>query len=491
MSDIIHEGFNITRSAKRQTAKQNFYHFLQLFWKAVVPGEAPVWNWHIEYLCQQLQAINDRVAQRLPKLYDYYIINVPPGSSKSTIGTIAYPIWCWVNDPTQRFICASYAEDIAIDLANKAMRILEDEEFKALFPEMSLLKRKNLTHLENFYGGERYTAATGSAVTGKHAHQIIIDDPLNPKKAVSDVELKIATDYVTQTLSTRMVDKQVTPTIIIMQRLHELDPTGYILSKQAEGLRVKHICLPGEVDPKLDNVKPAGLKRYYVNGLFDPVRQSPEVLQQMRSSLGSYGYAGQFLQNPAPAEGGLLKKEWFRIVTTPPPAGVVVNFVVDGAYEEKRKGLHNDPTGLMAYYMFRNEMFIVGMESVYKDMPELVAYIPIFCRKYGYSSRSVIRVEPKANGISVIQTLRQGTQLNVVKGRPPKDNKETRVRAISAKIESGRVNLHLGGWNEEFLNQCAAFPNARHDEMVDLLAEAAERELLQDSGWYGFKRVTR
>jgi predicted phage terminase large subunit-like protein len=416
---------NIQDSAKRTLCQRSFYDFIRVFWADVIQ-EPPVYNWHIEYLANELQQIGERVARREPKEYDYVIVNISPGSSKSTIASIMYPIWCWTIDKTQRFICASYAEDIALDLANKATRIITSETFKRLFPEIGM-KRMSLSHMENKWGGERYTAATGSAVTGKHAHQIIIDDPLNPKKAASEIELKAANEYVSSTLSTRMVDKTITPTIVIMQRLHELDTTGYLLGKQEEGLKIKHICLPGE---QSGNIKPAELASKYVDGLFDPKRLSREVLDSMKVTLGSYGYAGQVGQNPAPEGGGIFKEAWFEIVDRVNiPKHCVVKFRLDTAYTDKQK---NDPSGFLAYYMDGGFMYVVHFEAVYKEFPELLKYIPIYVRRHGYGPRSIIKVEPKACFVA-------GTMVRTDKGMRPIEQIQVGDWVLSHDPKSGET----------------------------------------------------
>jgi predicted phage terminase large subunit-like protein len=476
--ELLKNNINIQDSALRKLCQTSFFEFVKTFWSAVVTEE-PVWNWHIPYLCHTLQQVGERVRDRLPKEYDYIIINVPPGSSKSTIASIMYPAWCWCIDPTQRFICASYADDISLDLANKSLRIFKSPLFKRIFPDV-VLKREALSHVENEMGGERYTSSTGSAVTGKHAHQIIIDDPLNPKKAASEQELKIAKSFVFETLSTRKVDKKVSATLVIMQRLHELDTTGEILKKEEEGMRIKHICLPGELSPM---VKPAGLATMYKDGLFDPVRLGAQELADMRVNLGSYGYSGQVMQNPTPEGGGILKLDWFEVIDGLVPRNVTVNIRVDPAYTDKNK---NDPTGLLAYYIHRGNVYIVNFAAVYKEFPDLLKLIPTYAATHGATIRSRLRVEPKASGLSIVQSLRKVRGLNVLVGKPPKDDKTSRANAMAATCEQGRVKLHRGQWNSAFLHELSSFTNAAHDEAVDLLSAVILEELALAG--YGWKR---
>lgn len=465
---------------KAKVCRASFYDFLQMFWPVFVTEE-PIWNWHIKYLCDHLQGIAERVKNRQPPEYQYEIINIPPGSSKTSIITIAYPLWCWTIDPSQRFICASYALDIADDSAKKTLRILESSLWAEVFPELAPI-RKALSHIEITPGGERYTAATGSAVTGKHAHQIIYDDPLNPKKAASETELKEATDFLSQTLSQRKVSRSLTPTVLVMQRLDEQDPTGYLLGKQNEGLTVRQICLPGELTK---DVRPAEVAAYYANGLFDPVRLTKQNLLEARAVLGSYGYAGQILQSPTPAEGGIIKREWLRVVGRQMPANAVVKFRIDTAYTDDDS---NDACGFLAYYMEQGVMYILNYEHRRLTMPELLEFIPTWVKANGYSRQSTIKIEPKANGISVVQMLEKIPGLNVVRGKAPRDGKDVRLKANSATIEAGKVILHVGPWNEHFIHEVCAFPKAAHDEAVDCLNDAMEEEFIRGS-WYGVRRA--
>jgi predicted phage terminase large subunit-like protein len=460
--------------------KDSFFEFVQEFWREVV-NEVPVWNWHIEYLSDLLQGIAERVKRREPAEYDYYIINIPPGSSKSTIVSIMYPMWCWSIDPTQRFICSSYANDIALDLAEKSRRVFRSEKYQKYFPDVRIdQENESKSRFKNLVGGERYATSTGANITGVHAHQIIIDDPINPMKAASEVERNTANKYIDETLSTRKVDKLMTPTIMIMQRLHENDCTGHLIAK---GVNVLYICLPAE---ESEYIRPQTLRKYYSDGLFDPVRLNRSAISKLRLQLGSYGASGQLDQLPSPAEGGILKKAWFEIVDKNIPRNATVKFKIDTAYTDKQK---NDPSGFFAYYVENGFMYVVNAEEQFLEFPELKKYIPVYCNTHGYSARSTIKVEPKASGKSVVQELKNIPNLNILEDRIPKDDKVTRANAASPICESGKVKLHRGAWNDYFLNQIAAFPNGLHDEQVDNLSSAVKEEYINNRDDYQYKRV--
>jgi len=438
-----------------------------------------VWNWHIEKLCGVLQGIGERVKARLPAEYEYVVINLPPGSSKSTIISIMYPMWCWTIDATQRFICTSYAGDISVDLADRSRRIFWSDKYRRYFPELLIdVENEAKSNFRNTLGGERYATSTGAAITGKHAHQILIDDNQNPQKAGSDVARLEANSYLGETLSTRKVDKVISAVIFVQQRLHEDDSTGFILE---QGGRILHICLPAELS---DAVRPVAWREYYVDGLLDPVRLSREVIKGLRKQLGSYAASSQLDQLPSPAEGGILKKFWFEVVDRHVPGGAVVKFKLDTAYTKKTT---NDPTGFFAYFMEAGQMYVVNAEEQYMELPQLKKYLPVYCMRHGYSGKSTVKIEPKASGIDLYNEMKSIEGLNVMQDRSPKDDKITRAHSISARVEAGKVVLLRGAWNEAFLNQVGAFPNAKHDEHVDNLCSAVLEEFQQKV--YRYKRV--
>lgn len=451
-----------------EKCRESFFYFVQTFWDVIIKEE-PVYNWHIPYLCEELQALAVSIVNRQDKPYDL-IINIPPGTTKSTITTIMFPAWLWTQDPTIRIITNSYSMDLSIEHSIKSRDIILSDKYKRLFPDVVLRRDKAAkSSYENTATGARYTTSTGGTITGKHAHIIINDDPLNPSQAASDTDRTNANEH-TKTLASRKVDKKNTPTITIMQRLHEMDVTGYILSKKGD--TVKHICLPAELT---DNVKPATLRERYKGGLLDPVRLSREVLSEQLIDLGSRGYAGQFEQNPVADGGNIVKREWFKHITPSEFHRIhgdePIVFFVDTAYTDKTS---NDPTGLIATCKIGNDLYITHAQKVNMKFPELVRFIPQYVAAQGYSRHSTIRIEPKANGLSVIDQLQEITGLNVTKTPSPTEAKETRLNAASPTIECGRVVLVDGAWNEPYIDELCGFPAKPHDEYVDVTCYAID-----------------
>ncbi len=450
-----------------ELCRRNFYVFIQEFWSEVIQ-ETPIWNWHIEFIAKKLQQYGLMVKAREHKKSDL-IINVPPGTSKSTICTIMFPVWCWTIDPSMRILTASYSADLSMDHAVKSRDIIQSDKFRRYFPDLKIrIDQNNKSYYKNTFGGERYATSVGGTITGKHAHILIVDDPINPKGAKSAALLKEANNFMDHTLSSRKVDKAVTPTILIMQRLSESDPTQNMLDK--EGKSIEHICLPASDD---GSVSPSSAADYYVNGLLDPIRLSQSILNEAKSDLGSYDFAGQYQQRPAPSEGGLIKKDYFEIVDRLPNNTSTTNAYIDTAYTAKQE---NDPSGILSVRKIGNIMYVVRYDEVRAEFSELCEHIENHLDVYG-TAQSRIYVEPKASGKSVVQYLRKQTKLNVIEYTMPEGDKVARTNANQPIMEGQRVKLLKGSWNARFMDALAMFPNAKHDEAVDCLNMAIEQEL--------------
>jgi predicted phage terminase large subunit-like protein len=235
---------------------------------------------------------------------------------------------------------------------------------------------------------------------------------------------------------------------------------------------VRWICLPAEIS---ERVRPADAQNLYRDGLLDPVRMPQPVLDSIKVDLGSYGYAGQFDQAPAPAGGGMVKRDWF-----PRYSGPVVGerkFYLDTAYTAKQSG---DPSGILGGVRRDGDLLLTSYTSVRLEFPELVRFIPQHIEQNGGSRQATVVVEPKASGLSVIQELRRHTALTVIEDKLPPGDKVTRTAAQSATYEAGRVRLpEFAAWVDGFLDELAVFPAGKHDEAVDCLNGLARRMLLR------------
>jgi predicted phage terminase large subunit-like protein len=464
--------------------RDSFYQFFLEFWETIEAVEL-VPNWHIRYLCDQLQEVYTiwEAKQAQPDV----LINVPPGTSKSTTVTQLFPAWLWLKKPSIRILSSSFAAPLAISHAVKTRLCLKSPKFARLFPGHLEFQddQDGKTDYRNTALGQRYTTSTGTGgAMGNHADFIIIDDPLNPQAAVSEAGQAAASAHL-KTLATRKTDKARTVTILVMQRVHEKDPAGEWL---ASGRALRHICLPGELttDAKSGEVgaqvRPPELRARYTDGLLDPQRLPREALQGLQVTLGSYGYAGQVQQLTAPDEGGLLKKAWFNVISYEAFQTIAGRgthtwlFDADTAYTDNQK---NDPSALLASCYLGQTLYVRYAGEMWLELPDLKKRLPELVTAHGYTRLSKLHVEPKASGKSVVQELRAISQLNVVEAPTPTGSKLERVNSISPFLEAGRVVLLDGSWNEAFISQCAGFPTAAHDDMLDCLCQAIARHNLK------------
>ena len=463
---------------EKKLCEMSFYEFFKAAWIVVEPAVPLSTNWHHKYICDLLQEECERVIAQKPKTKDV-IINVPFRSTKSLIVTVMFPVWAWIKSPKLRFITSSYSATLSIELATKSRDIIFSDWFKRRWGDVFHIKKdQNLKErYENNFVGMRRATSVGGTVTGQGGDFLIVDDPLSPQMASSATERENANEWYRTTFYSRLNQPDIGVRIIIMQRVHEEDLTGFLLSKETR-LKYKHICIPAKSGE--GNIKPTYLEEFYDKdtGLFWEDRFSQSTLDDYRSALGSYGYAGQLQQTPTPLDSGMIHKDWFKIDRYRVDEAIV-NFVIDPAYTADQK---NDPSALLAYTYKENRWQIVDCVNVYKEFPDLVKFIQQWVQKNGYTNRSRIYVEPKASGKSIVQTLVRETGLNVKEDKPPTKDKVARVSDVSASLESGRVSILNGDWNDEFLDQLAKFPAAKHDDMVDCLVMAVNKEIWSGGG---------
>ncbi len=447
--------------------KQSFFDFVQSMWEEII-AEPPVWNWHIKYLCDELQKVGERVIGkvnksgkriRFPKEYDL-CINVPPASTKSTIASVMFTPWLWANDPTITTINGSYGDALALDLAGKTARVIESEKYQRLFPQVKM-RRTAMSLMENDAGGRRIATSTGGRITGMHADVIIIDDPINPKDAISDVMIKGANEWFDHTLQSRMKDKKITPVITIMQRLRENDPSGHQL-KQKGGVPVRHINLPAELTP---DVRPRSLRANYKDRLFDPVRLPWSVLKAIKSK-GEYPYAGQYLQRPIPLGGGMFKTDMIQIESIL-PGNLRKNKVIRFWDKAGTGGAGAFTVGVLMAMTMDNLFWIIDVVRGQWESNARERIIRQTAERDGRNVSIGIEQEPGSGGKDSAKMTITNLRGFRVKAERPVGDKVLRADPFSAQVNAGNVRMLKGHWNAEYLAELGYFPNSEFKDQVD------------------------
>lgn len=484
LNGIVAEALEDPNSVRAEACKRSLFVFVQEFWHTVIQ-DPPVWNWHIPYLCRELQSMAERVGAGQAKEYDL-IINVPPGTTKSTLVVQMLPAWTWARWPWMRHICGSYSGELSTEHGGLCKQIVSSERWEQLFPKTRISPKQDArsnfkieeykTKADRWYpSGGRQCASVGGTITGKHAHMILVDDPINPKQAVSDSGIQLANDWMDQTLSTRKVDKSITPTVLVMQRLNEDDPTGHMLTKK--GKRIKHICLPGSdsVDTGKEvvatNIQPPEAQKYYVDGLLDPLRLNREVLNEMRLDLGEYGFAGQVLQDPAPPEGGMFKISMLMENVVPVPPAKIISTVRywdkagtegGGAYTVGAQVAKMDNGGFIIMDIIRGQWGPDKREQNIRHIAE----------RDGAKVKGYIEQEPGSGGKdSALATIRNLVGYPYYADRPTGD-KIYRADPLAAQINTGNVWVLKANWNRVLFDEMRMFPNGNYKDQVDALSGA-------------------
>lgn len=462
---------------KRCIFTASYYEFFKWSFVLLFPNEKFEDAPHIRYLCDLYQVEIERIIRKEERTTDL-IVNIPPRTSKSLITSVSLLAWMWIKQPSLPMISISFDEDLSLLNAQYSKDIIKSDEYQELFGHLFQIRgdADSKSYFMNDKGGFRLSKTTGSNITGHKGIVIVVDDPQNPKTSESELSRKQVIEYYTRALYNRLTPINLGIRIIIMQRLHENDLTGFLLETNPEQYR--HICLPAEVS---DIVKPIEFKEKYINGLLDPVRLSATILGGFRKTLGLRGYTGQYEQRPSPDEGGIIKRTWFDILLPEMILRKVdqspIHFFIDSAYTAKTE---NDPTGILTCFVQDNFLYILDFSEKWLEFPELCKNIIIHTNGYQYTHLSKIFIEPKASGKSIVQQLRSTTSLNVIESVNPEGDKVTRAHSIAPTLESRRARLIQGPYVEHFLDLLGSFPSGNHDEAVDTLVMAV-RELLIDN----------
>ena len=428
-------------------------------------------NWHHRTLAKIMMDIH------LGKLH-HTIITMPPRYTKTEEVVKLWPAWCFAKNSKCKFLHLAYSDVLAADNSSAVKSIITSIEFQQRWP---LELRKDTTAKKKWKtesDGEFSATAAGGAVTGfgagilgskEFAGALIIDDPLKPDDAKSDTTRNFVNDRFPETIKSRLNDR-ATPLILIMQRLHEDDPVGFLLGGGTE-LEFTHINLPA--------INEDGVSEYDPRNVGDalwPDKHTAEELELMRIS-NAMTFAGQYQQRPAPKEGNIFKK--FKYYKQLPDD---INYKIhswDMTFKAKSKSKKGKVD------------FVVGTEWGKRKSNNGIYLLPDMVRaRMGYSDTEIavkafiqrhpdfkaLLIEDKANGSAIIDRLRKAKVNRIIEIEPTGD-KEERAEAVAPLFESGDIYLphkSICPWIEDFVNEMKVFPNGKHDDQVDSATQAIE-----------------
>lgn len=473
-----------------ERAYRHLRDYIKQSWPVIEPGKDMLWNWHIDALSEYLEAVTEGQITRL-------LVNLPPRNMKSICVTVDWPTWMWLRKPQSMWLFFSYADSLATKHSLDRRRIIQSHWYQQRWGHLyQMTSDQNVkTEYENDKRGVMLATGLQGGAHGKGGDILVFDDPHNPNDIVSEAKRLSDLSAFAQA-STRLNDKKSGAIVVVMQRLHEEDISQVCIDQGYE-----HLCLPAVAEERTHIRVPSGkVYEREAGDLLWPEREGPDELAQAKRALGSYGYAGQYQQQPAPAEGGMLKRHWWRFwypAGTTPPAPVVVRLADGSLYECPQRELPEHEqldqelqSWDMAFKETKTSDYVAGqvwgnqaancfMLDYLMERMDIVKSIEAVEAMSGRWPRATAKlIEDKANGPAVISILQN--KLAGLIGVEPQGGKVARVNAISPLVEAGNVYLPhprtvQGQYTEGFIDRCAAFPRVKHDDDIDAMTQALLR----------------
>jgi predicted phage terminase large subunit-like protein len=450
---------SLDRAAFNAILRQDFEAFVRKVFHTLCPGQAFIPVWFIAALAYQLERVRSGEIRRL-------IINMPPRSLKSIMASVAFPAFTLGHNPTRRIICTSYSGELAYKLSNDFRAILASPWYRALFPATRIGPYKNSeTEIELTRRGFRLATSTGGTLTGRGGDLIIIDDPLKPIDAMSESKRNAANEWFLNTVISRLDDKRTGAIVIVMQRVHMDDLTGFVLGQSDEWtvLSLPAIAESFESIP----MTMGHVHQRQPGEVLSPDREPMEVLEQLRLQLGSDLFSAQYQQAPVPPGGLMIKRHWVRRYTEVPPASAG-SFVIQSWDTAAKGGPDNDWSVCTTWLSTNDNQFY--LRDVWRgrvDYPTLKAKVQELAKQWG--ARQVL-IEEAGTAIGLLAELR--FHVRGLTGIKPDRDKLTRMSIASAIFEAGQVHFpERAPWLAELEAELFSFPGSRHDDQVDSISQ--------------------
>jgi predicted phage terminase large subunit-like protein len=465
----------IARDADRIRARcKTLAGFVREAWHVLEPGNPYIHGWHIDAICEHLQAITDGRLTRL-------LINVPPGFSKSLLVSVFWPAWEWgpAGLPHLGYIATSYKEDFCKRDTRKMRDLVSSEWYRALWPHVVLTRAGELS-FQNDQRGVRDGIAFPS-LTGGRADRVLIDDPHSTETAESDSDRDRTTRIFRESVPTRLNNPTMSAIVLIMQRLHQDDLSGVI---ERLKLPYEKLILPMEFEPERRCSTSIGFTdpRSYAGELLFPERFPRAVVERDKIPMGPYAVAGQFQQRPAPRVGGMFERRWFGTVDAAPARAKRVR-AWDLAATEKSGSNNPDFTAgvLMArdeqgiFYIEHVERFRAGGDAVERAIINLAESDPP-------GTKVRLPQDPGQAGKAQAQYLARQLAGHTVVVKPVSGSKSVRSEPLASQAAAGNVKVVKGPWNDVFIEELCLFPNGSNDDQADAAADAFSELVLGPGG---------
>jgi predicted phage terminase large subunit-like protein len=465
---------NDDQSVLNAILRNDFASFLQRCMRTLNPATPFLPNWHVDAIGHQLKKVRSGEVTRL-------IINLPPRYLKSTIASVAFPAFLLGHSPGRRIIGISYGTDLSAKHGGDFRAVVEAPWYEAAFPNMRNTRSLDL-EVHTTARGFRKATSVNAALTGLGGDCFIIDDPQKPVDAQSDIQRNAQNQWFSNTLLSRLDNKQTSAIIIVMQRVHLHDLTGYVTESSNDWtvLSLPAIAETNEMIEVNDG-------RFHPRVAGDPLHsehESLEILEKLRSDVGPDVFAAQYQQAPVPPGGSMIKREWLRYYDRTPERTYATK-VIQSWDTAAKGGAQNDWSVGTTWLVDGKRFYLLDMVRGRFEYPLLRE--TVLASAAHFKPRTIL-VEDASTGGALAQDLRE-FHFHHVELIPVHRDKVGRLYVQQAKFTSGQV---LFPRHARFVAQVEAelltFPQGKTDDIVDSMTQALAYDRLgYDPTFAGFQ----
>ena len=436
----------------RDAAHDSFFSFVKYIWPEAILGA------HHRKMADAFDRIANGSLKRL-------IINMPPRHSKSEFASYLLPAYLMGRDPRLQIIEATHTAELAVRFGRKVRDLMDTEKYQEVFSEVKLkADSKAAGRWDTNKGGQYFAVGVGGAVTGRGADLLIIDDPHSEQDAMSELALENAWEWYQGGPRTRLQPGGAI--VIVMTRWGTRDLAARLIKAQAS-----HGADKWEVI-EFPAILPSGKPLW-------PEFWKIEELEAVKASLSVQKWNAMYQQQPTNDEGAILKREWWR--RWPHDESPAVDYMIqsyDTAYSKKETADYSVITTWGVFYPNEDEgahIILLAVKRGRWDFPELKR---VALNEYKTWNPDNVLIEAKATGVSLQQEMRRAgipVTMYAPGGRRRGTDKISRAHSVAPILEAGMVWAPETDWADELVEECAAFPNGDHDDMVDSTTQALIR----------------
>ena len=446
--EFIKYGLLLDQKKNQEKVSNDFLSFVKAVWPDFVEGK------HHKKIAEQFNKLAEGKSNRL-------IINMPPRHTKSEFASFLLPAWMIGRNPKLKIIQTTHTTELAVRFGRKAKHLIDSPEYKKYFKTTLREDSQAAGRWETDQGGEYFAAGVGSAITGRGADLLIIDDPHSEQDAMNPEALERAYEWYTSGPRQRL--QPGGKIVVVMTRWSLKDLTGALIGAQ-KGLKSDQWEMV-QFPAILPTNKPVWPEYWKLS-----------ELESVKASLSIQKWNAQWMQNPTSEEGSIIKREWWRKWDKdyiPSLEHVIQSY--DTAFLKRETADYSAITTWGVFYPTEDSgPNLILLDALKKrlEFPELRREA---LQQYYYWKPDSVVVESKASGLPLTFELRK-MGIPVINFTPSKGNdKHSRVNAVAPLFESGQIWAPEASFAEEVIEECAAFPFGDHDDLVDSMTQALMR----------------